>query len=422
MGEMTAPARRCARGGGRYNPRLMGSARLLTPAFVLGFAANFLHSLAFHSYVHLPGFLDGLGADEFTIGVAMGVMALFAIVARPAVGRLIDGWGRRPIVLVGSVVNVAACLAYLFVETIGPWLFFVRILHGFAEAMLYSVLFTIAADVVPSARRTEGIALFGVSGLLPLSIAGLVGDAILSSGTYDQLFWFTIGAAALGLLCGIPLPDSRPPKDEGGLASRSFLTATFAPGLLPVWMAGLAFSLAVASYFTFLKTYVIHRDLGSVGAFFTAYTLAAVGLRVFFGWVPDRFGPRRLLAPAIAIQAVGVALLAFASNDVTVGVAGVLCGIGHGFAFPIASALAVERARPSERGAVLSTFTALFDMGMLIGGPALGAIVTASDYPTMFLSAAGIALAGAVGFVAWDRAPTTDSDPDDVPPDTHRLS
>jgi MFS family permease len=376
-------------------------ARLLTRPFVLGFAANFLHSLSLHSYLHLPGFLHGLGADELRIGVIMATMSLAAIVMRPLVGRIIDERGRRIVVLVGGVVNILACLAYITIDGLGPWLYAIRIVHGLAQAMLFSVLFTIAADVVPAARRVEGIALFGISGMIPLSLAGLIGDAILAHGTYEHLFVFTACAAAAGHAVGTALPDSKPAHD--GEPPRSFFRSVFARQLLPIWVVGFGFSFALASYFIFLKTWVIERQIGSVGSFFTAYTIAAVILRVALGWVPDRIGPRRTLFPALICLAAGVGLLAVARSDLAVVAAGALCGTGHGYAFPIVSALVVTRARASERGAALAAFTALFDLGLFVGGPTLGVILTVSDYETMFGTSAGVVLVGLLAFALWDR-------------------
>src|SRR5690606_21468234 len=62
--------------------------RLWTRAFVLAWAANFLHSTGFHAYVHLPGWLEGRGAGEVLIGVLIAMMSVAAISTRPFVGRM----------------------------------------------------------------------------------------------------------------------------------------------------------------------------------------------------------------------------------------------------------------------------------------------------------------------------------------------
>src|SRR5215469_786489 len=172
--------------------------RLLTRAFALCAAANFLQALCFNLY--LPGFLRGLGADEVVIGLLSGLTAVAAIAARPPVGRVMDSRGRRGVILAGGLLNTTVCSLYLGVSGIGLWLVGVRIVHGLAEAMLFSSLFTLAADMVPASRRTEGLALFGVSGILPISLGGLLGDAILARATYGVLFVTSSALAALSLL------------------------------------------------------------------------------------------------------------------------------------------------------------------------------------------------------------------------------
>jgi predicted MFS family arabinose efflux permease len=300
----------------------MAKPTLWTRPFALGFVANFAHSLAFHGYVHLGGRLEQLGADELEIGIVVATMAAAAIAARPAVGRVLDTHGRRLVLLVGSVAHVVATLGYLAIDDLGPLLYVLRILHGLADAMLFSVLFTIAADVVPRARRTEGIAMFGISGMIPLSLAGWLGDAVLVHGDYDVLFSITAGAAICGTIAGWWLPDSRPDPEDGDAPARSYFRAIADRRLRPLWMIGFCFALAVASYFT----------------------------------------------------------------------------------FPILSSLVVARAPPSERGTALASFTALFDLGLLVGGPLLGLVLELSDYATMFTVAGLVAAGGAVLFAFWDRS------------------
>jgi MFS family permease len=105
---------------------------------------------------------------------------------------------------------VTVCALYLTVHQLGPWLYAVRIVHGIAEAMLFAALFTHAADLIPPARRTEGMALFGVSGLLPISLGGLLGDLILQRAGYAQLFE-TSTAFAAALVLALPLGAAADP-------------------------------------------------------------------------------------------------------------------------------------------------------------------------------------------------------------------
>jgi MFS family permease len=380
----------------------MAETRLLTRPFALCFVANLLQGLAFNLFLHFPGFLQNLGASELEIGAISGLTALAAIALRPPTGRAMDRRGRRVVILVGGAVNVVAVSLYLTVVSIGPWLYFVRIAHGLAEALLFSSLFTYAADHVPAARRTQGLALFGVSGMLPISLAGTLGDWLLPRHGYDALFLCSLGLAAASLLCSLPLRDGPRPELLPG-ARVGFRAALGQRDLLPLWVLGTSFSVALTAFFVFIKTFVDTTGIGTVGGFFTAYTSSALALRLFLGWLPDRAGPERVLVLALLALIVGFIALARAESAFDVGLAGFLCGIGHGFTFPILFGLVVSRAPEANRGASLALFTALFDLGLLLGGPAFGAVIERFGYKAMFCCGAGLTALGLAVFLLWER-------------------
>jgi MFS family permease len=380
----------------------MSGPRLFNTAFILCSLANLAQSLAFNLFLHFPGFLHDLGADDLEIGVLFGVTAAVAIVVRPPVGRVMDQRGRRGVILFGGVLNTLVCGLYLSVDQMGPWIYTLRMLHGLAEALLFTGLFTYAADLVPASRRTEGLALFGVSGMLPIALGGLLGDLILGRADYRVLFATALGLAAVSLLFSLPLHDRRRPA--GGLEpARGFRASLRQRDLLPLWWIGTIFALALASAFAFIKRFVDETGVGTVGGFFGAYAGAAVVLRLGFGWLPDRLGPKRVLLPALASLAVGFLCLAGAGTMRDVVVAGVLCGIGHGYVFPIVFAMVVARAPEADRGSATAIFTALFDVGVVLGGPLFGALSRVLGFSWTYATAAAILALGSAVFAAWDR-------------------
>jgi MFS family permease len=164
-----------------------------------------------------------------------------------------------------------------------------------------------------------------------------------------------------------------------------------------------AFSVVLTAYFVFIRRYVDDTGFGSVGLFFTTYVVVAILERLFFGWLPDRVGRKLVLYASMASLVAGFFVLSGTGSWVGVAVAGALCGAGHGFAFPILTAMVVDRAPDSDRGSAMSFFTALLDIGTLIGGPVFGAIIDAAGWDPMFF-VAGVGLGAAtVVFARWDR-------------------
>ena len=182
--------------------------KLLSRPFALASLATFTHGMAFALFIHFPGFLEGLGATEAVIGLIVGFAAIASILVRHWVGRVMDQRGRRPLILMGNSLNVVALLAYLTVVQIDGWVYAIRVVHGLSEAVLFTVLFTFAADWVPAEKRTQGLALFGVFGMLPIALAGVLGDVILNRSDFDALFITAAGFAVVSLVLSLFLHDA----------------------------------------------------------------------------------------------------------------------------------------------------------------------------------------------------------------------
>src|SRR5688572_15511019 len=90
---------------------------LLTRAFVLAALANAMLNLAASLFVHLPGFLQQLGAAEGQIGRIMATQALGAILVWPLVGAVMDRRGRGVVILSGVALFVLVVGLYLSVHT-----------------------------------------------------------------------------------------------------------------------------------------------------------------------------------------------------------------------------------------------------------------------------------------------------------------
>jgi len=376
--------------------------RLFTRPFLLVSVASFTSGMAYALFLHFSGYLAGLGASDVQIGFIYAATAVASIAMRPLLGPVMDRHGRRPVILIGNVLNVVFILLYLTVTAIGPWVYAVRIGHGVAEAMLFSALFTYGTDVIPVSRRTEGIALFGVAGLLPIGVAGIVGDVVLSIAGFRELFLTAAGFAVVTFLLSLPLPERRPELAPGE-SPVGFWRIVAMRRLLPIWWMIGSFSTVLTAYFVFIRRYVDDTGVGSVGLFFSTYVALAILERILFGWLPDRIGRMKVLYPALASLVFGFFVLAGAGTWIGVAIAGALCGAGHGFTFPILTAMLVDRAPDSDRGSAMSLFTALFDVGTLIGGPVLGAIIDTAGWGPMY-TVSGVALAlAAVIFWRWDR-------------------
>jgi len=314
------------------------------------------------------------------------------------------------VILTGCSLFVVVIVLYLCISALGPFVYVVRLLDGVAATMWYAALFTHGADLVPAQRRTEGLAIFGASGLITIGLGAAFGDAILAYANYRALFFGALGCSVLGLILCLRIRDVGLGAVDTGRPSRGIFAAAIQTNLLPVWYAAFAFFVSLGALFFFLKTFIAAANIGSVGGFFGVYASIAIGLRLFLGWLPDRLGTRRMLGIAMSSYALGFIVLVFAQTPMQILTAGLLCGIGHGYTYPVLFNLVVERAGLRERGAAMAFYTAVDWLGLLVAGPAVGYAIEFLGYSVSFFGIAVVIFLGITIFYRFDHS----TDPETV--------
>jgi len=377
---------------------------LLTKDFAILSTAHFFFGLAFWPYLLLPVFLQNLGADLLIVGVIIGASAFAGIAVRPWVGPALDRIGRRKCLITGGLVFLATNLLYLEIDSIDWMIYGIRLLHGLGMGILFATFFTLAADISPAERRTEGIALFGISGHLSGSVGVMLGEKIIGLWGYNGMFLACASLSLVSLLISLRIRD--PGHHHHETEPMSFIRIFMTPRLRIPLVATITFAVGLTAYMVFLKPYALSVGIGSVSSFFVTYTLSATGIRLIGGHWPDRFGLRRVLYPAMGSMSLGILLFTIQPTFSGLVISGILCGIGHGFMFPILSVMFLATAEEENRGSLMSFFTMLIDIGLFIGAPLLGLIAKGGNYVTMFIVAAVFQLAslGAFAFLDGKRA------------------
>ncbi|MCB9681680.1 MAG: MFS transporter [Alphaproteobacteria bacterium] len=364
--------------------------------------AHFLQALGFSSMVLLPPYLETLGADRSTIGAVMATAAVGGLVTRPIVGWALDRVGRKPTLTAGTLLLVAGMLLLGGVDRVGPLVIVARLLAGAGVGTLFTGYFTLASDLVPEARRTEGLALFGVSGLVPLVVNPLATRLGVDASGVRWFLPLVGGAILLSLLLlrGVPevrahAAQARPSLAEVGAALRR-------RGLWSVWVADAVFSSLVATFMAFCLVVAGRAGIPQAADLWFAYALGASGVRLLGATLPSRLGPSRVLAAALLCYVGAIALLGASADRATLLASGLLAGVGHGYAFPVLTAQVVTRAPLALRGSAMSMFTGLWDTTKLLAPPALGLAADRWGDGVMLDVAAAAALGGCVVWAALE--------------------
>jgi MFS family permease len=349
----------------------------------------------------LPGYVkDDLNGSDLEVGIVSGAFALTGIVCRPIAGNLADTRGRRPTVIGGALLAAVAGALY-FVPAGIPGLIVARLFLGAGEGTVFTAGSAWNVDMAPEHRRGRMIGLYGLAIWTGLTLGPPIGVLLEQAGGFHLVWAFAAGAPLLGAVIASRLPERYEPIEaarRGPFISREALGpgATFALSV---------FGFAAISAFIVLT--LDDRGIGHGPAVFSVFAATVVATRLLAGGLPDRIGAARCAVGAGLIETVGLVLLG-AAEDLAIVIVGAI-GMGAAFSllFPSLSLVAINRVGPERRGNAMGTFTAAFDLGMLVGSPIVGAAAAIAGYSAAFYTAAVAALACAAfsaGFIRGSLA------------------
>jgi MFS family permease len=380
----------------------MAATRVPIPrAFFLVSAANFLSFLNLAFFFLLPLWVVQQGGGEEVVGRVGGIQGFAGLLALPLIAVLLDRFGRRRFLICGIGLGALCSVAFLFLDGIGTPLYVVRILQGIAFTSAFTGAQTLAVLFAPIERRAEAIGWFGISTILTHAISPVLGEEIIRRWGYEAMFatGATVGVAAFVLSCFIPKPPefvakARSEAIDPRLARMAVGTAT---------LAMLCYGFGFGATQTFVPVLMERFDIGRVGAFFAAWSLAAVAVRVLFGSVSDRLGRRTVLVPAMIALSTAVAMLAFVRSMPAIVAIGAVFGMGHGMLYPTMNAWVADWSTPRNIGRTQSLFSGSYSLGVSSCAFFFGTLVETRGYSTMFLVASSITVVGLLVFLAGPR-------------------
>jgi len=348
----------------------------------------------------LPHYVDGpLGGGDVAVGIVVGCYAVTGLLLRPFAGRFADRVGRRPTVLVGSLLMAAAGFLYLVPAGIGG-LIVARLVLGAGEGAVFTAGSAWIIDIAPPERRGRVIGLYGLAVWGGLSVGPLVGQLIQHAAGYTPVWIFAALAPLLGALIAVRVPEPFQPQPAATRERHSLIAAEAVRPGLALAMGSIGYA-AVA---TFVVLHLDERGIGHGALAFGAFAAMVVLTRLIGGGLPDRLGPARVAIAAALVEAAGLTALALAQT-LPVALAGALAmGAAFSLLYPSLSLIVIDGLPEARRGAALGTFTAFFDAGIGFGAPLAGLAAALSGYQGSFLLAAAIAL-GSAAMIALVIAP-----------------
>ncbi|MDQ4027484.1 MAG: MFS transporter [Actinomycetota bacterium] len=388
---------------------------MITPVFLLIMLSTFAYFVSVGSLIPiLPRYVEGpLDGGNVAVGVAIGAFAITAVLLRPIAGRVSDERGRRILIVSGGVLVGLTTLGLVVVDTLAP-LIVLRVLTGIGEAFFYVGAASTINDLAPDHRRGEALSLFSLSLYAGLAVGPVLGELVLEGTNSFGTVWVVSAVSALvsGVAC-IRVPDTRLGEAPNGGPRRVIARVALLPGIAlatSVW--------GMSGFNGFVPLYALELGLDGSRVAFLIFSVVVLLLRLLGARIPDKLGHLRTARMALSVSVSGLTVIGLWQSVAGLYVGAAIFALGQALIFPSLMSYVVSRAAPSERGSVVGTFTAFFDLAFGLGAVSLGAVSEALGYSGLFLSAAAVAGAGLAMLVRLDRrAAIGRSAPPSAPPD-----
>jgi MFS family permease len=193
---------------------------------------------AFRSRVYIAALIANLGVGWVLFGVRNSLVPLYVTeelgrtvawagagllagslaqaLALLGSGRLVDGWGRRPSLILGSTLATASMVVLVLPPAIGAFLFSMA-LFGLAASLLGSAPAALVGDISP-ARGGRVVAVFQMAADLGAIGGPLIAGWLTDVASYQVAFAVTAAVLGAGLLAALAL---HPEKRAAGRATAS---------------------------------------------------------------------------------------------------------------------------------------------------------------------------------------------------------
>lgn len=367
-------------------------------------ASNFTLFFAFYVLTPLlPLYLsEHFGATKDIIGLVLSGYTVTALVMRPFSGYLVDSFPRKTVLMVSFAAFAIFFAGYLAASTLLLFLI-VRTLHGGPFGALTVANSTVAIDVLPSSRRTEGIGYYGLSNNLAMAIAPSIGIFVYRyTHSFELLFWIALIVAVAGLLVDGTVKtrcEVRGTRTKISL-DRFFLVRGW---LLGINMVAFGFCFGVLSNYLAIYGKEVMGITGGTGAYFMLCSVGLILSRLQGGRALRQGRVTHNAAEGICISLVGYTLFILLPNMVGYYASALLIGLGNGHMWPAFQNMTISVAPNSQRGTANSTILVSWDVGMGLGILVGGVISELAGYSAAFWTVAAVNALGTLTFFAATR-------------------
>lgn len=383
--------------------------------FILLFITNLLVLAAFYASIPIiPIYCQEIGITGSKVGIVLTAMSVATILFRPIAGYLLDNFNRYIVYIIFLALFCLSFPSFLIFPIFGA-LIVIRLYMGAVYSVCGSATMTLASDVLPPGKITEGISLFAFTISIGMAVGPYVGIQVQNHMSSKASFLTVFAIAVVALICVSCCKISYPKIKRKKFALRDSIYKPALPFMFNMMFLMIPYG-AVIAYSSILAQ---EKGLMSVIPYF--YICLVLGMLLSKlstqRWI-DAGNYRILVFASLIVLIVTMASYLFLTTGTHLLLAGFFFGLGYGILQPLFQSFVTGTTPAPKRGVANATYLLSYDIGIGIGSLLMGFMQESLGLSQGFALTAIAYLVGGVIYTAYvDRyyrklrtIPTTSTD------------
>ncbi len=366
--------------------------------FILLFITNLLVLAAFYAAIPIiPVYCQEIGITGSKIGIVLTAMSVATILFRPVAGYLLDHFNRYrvyPIFLALFCLSFPAFIAF----PVFGLLIVVRLYMGAVYSVCGSATMTLAGDVLPVDKITQGISRFAFTISIGMAVGPYVGiqvqNYLSSKASFLTIFGITVVAFICVFCCRIQYPKVQRKK----FSLRDTIYASALPFMFNMMFLMIPYG-AVIAYSSILAQ---EKGLTGVLPYFYIFLVAGMLVsKLSTQKIIDSGRHKALVYGSLAVLIVTMVSYLFLSTGIHLLAAGFFFGLGYGILQPLFQSFVTGTTPAPQRGVANATYMLSYDVGIGIGSLLMGCLQETIGLPMGFALTAIAYLVGGLVFLSY---------------------
>lgn len=366
--------------------------------FVLLFLTNLLVLAAFYASIPIiPVYCQEIGITGSKVGIVLTAMSVATILFRPVAGYLLDNFNRYRVYLIFLALFCLAFPAFLAFPIFGL-LVVVRLYMGAVYSVCGSATMTLASDVLPPMKITEGISRFAFTISIGMAVGPYVGiqvqNHLNSKTSFMTVFAISVAALVCVSCCRIKYPKVQRKK----FALKDSIYKPALPFMCNMMFLMIPYG-AVIAYSSILAQ---EKGLTAVIPYF--YICLVAGMltsKLSTQRMIDAGRHRVLVYASLVVLVVTMASYVFLNTGVHLLIAGYFFGLGYGILQPLFQSFVTGTTPTPKRGVANATYLLSYDIGIGIGALLMGFMQETIGLTTGFALTAIAYVVGGIVYMTY---------------------